>query len=133
MRKEVIGTCPVCQNSLLATRLSCNVCHTEITGEFELSRFSYLNKEELNFVETFVRVYGNIKEMEKELDISYPTVKKMLEQIVTKMGFKTREVNPNTEEILNKIKNKELSVNEALTLLKKWGKHEHKRTNFTNG
>ena len=90
MRKEVIGTCPVCQNSLLATRLSCNVCHTEITGEFELSRFSYLNKEELNFIETFIRVYGNIKEMEKELDISYPTVKKMLEQVVSKMGFEAR-------------------------------------------
>jgi hypothetical protein len=122
MRKEVIGTCPVCQNSLLATRLSCNVCHTEITGEFELSRFSYLNKEELNFIETFIRVYGNIKEMEKELDISYPTVKKMLEQVVTKMGFETRESkepNPNTEDILTKIKNKEISVNEALTLLKK--------------
>ena len=122
MRKEVIGTCPVCQNSLLATRLSCNVCHTEITGEFELSRFSYLNKEELNFIETFIRVYGNIKEMEKELDVSYPTVKKMLEQVVTKMGFETRdskEPNPNTEDILNKIKNKEISVNDALTLLKK--------------
>lgn len=122
MRKEVIGTCPVCQNSLLATRLSCNVCHTEITGEFELSRFSYLNKEELNFIETFIRVYGNIKEMEKELDVSYPTVKKMLEQVVTKMGFETREnkePNPNTEDILTKIKNKEISVNEALTLLKK--------------
>ena len=122
MRKEVIGTCPVCQNSLLATRLSCNVCHTEITGEFELSRFSYLNKEELNFIETFIRVYGNIKEMEKELDISYPTVKKMLEQVVSKMGFEARDVrdiNPNTEDILNKIKNKEISVNDALTLLKK--------------
>ncbi len=122
MRKEVIGTCPVCQNSLLATRLSCNVCHTEITGEFELSRFSYLNKEELSFIETFIRVYGNIKEMEKELDVSYPTVKKMLEQVVTKMGFEARdskEPNPNTEDILTKIKNKEISVNEALTLLKK--------------
>lgn len=122
MRKEVIGTCPVCQNSLLATRLSCNVCHTEITGEFEMSRFSYLNKEELSFIETFIRVYGNIKEMEKELDVSYPTVKKMLEQVVTKMGFETRdskEPNPNTEDILTKIKNKEISVNEALTLLKK--------------
>lgn len=122
MRKEVIGTCPVCQNSLLATRLSCNVCHTEITGEFELSRFSYLNKEELNFIETFIRVYGNIKEMEKELDVSYPTVKKMLEQVVTKMGFESRESkepNPNTEDILTRIKNKEISVNEALTLLKK--------------
>ena len=122
MRKEVIGTCPVCQNSLLATRLSCNVCHTEITGEFELSRFSYLNKEELNFIETFIRVYGNIKEMEKELDISYPTVKKMLEQVVSKMGFEARDardINPNTEDILNKIKNKDISVNDALTLLKK--------------
>lgn len=122
MRKEVIGTCPVCQNSLLATRLSCNVCHTEITGEFELSRFSYLNKEELNFIETFIKVYGNIKEMEKELDISYPTVKKMLEQVVTKMGFEAQEskdTSSNTEDILTKIKNKELSVNEALTLLKK--------------
>jgi len=122
MRKEVIGTCPVCQNTLLATRLSCNVCHTEITGEFELSRFSYLNKEELSFIETFIRVYGNIKEMEKELDISYPTVKKMLEQVVVKMGFEardSRESNANTEEILAKIKNKEISVNDALALLKK--------------
>jgi len=122
MRKEVIGTCPVCQNTLLATRLSCNVCHTEITGEFELSRFSYLNKEELSFIETFIRVYGNIKEMEKELDISYPTVKKMLEQVVVKMGFEardSRESNANTEDILAKIKNKEISVNDALTLLKK--------------
>lgn len=122
MRKEVTGTCPVCQNTLQATRLSCNVCHTEITGEFELSRFSYLNKEELNFIETFIRVYGNIKEMEKELDVSYPTVKKMLEQVVVKMGFEskeTREPSMNTEDILMKIKNKEISVNDALTLLKK--------------
>ena len=46
----------------------------------------------------------------------------MLEQVVTKMGFETRdskEPNPNTEDILTKIKNKEISVNEALTLLKK--------------
>jgi hypothetical protein len=78
-----------------------------------------LNKEELSFVETFIRVYGNIKEMEKELNVSYPTVKKMLEQVVTKMGFENKEPNANTEDILQKIKNKELSVNEALALLKK--------------
>ena len=104
MRKEVIGTCPVCQNTLMATRLTCHVCHTEITGDFELSRFSYLNKEELSFVETFIRVYGNIKEMEKELNVSYPTVKKMLEQVVTKMGFENKEPSANTEDILQKIK-----------------------------
>jgi hypothetical protein len=43
----------------------------------------------------------------------------MLEQVVTKMGFENKEPNANTEDILQKIKNKELSVNEALALLKK--------------
>jgi hypothetical protein len=46
----------------------------------------------------------------------------MLEQVVVKMGFETkesREPSMNTEDILLKIKNKEISVNDALTLLKK--------------
>ena len=119
MRKEVIAICPVCQHDLVATKLSCPSCLTEISGEFALSRFSYLNKEELHFVETFVKVFGNIKEMEKELNVSYPTVKKMLDVVVTKMVFTTNQQTADTQEILNKIKNKELSVNEALALLKK--------------
>ncbi len=121
MRKEVIGTCPVCANKLVATKLTCLVCHTEITGEFELSRFSHLNKEELYFVETFVKVYGNIKEMEKELNISYPTVKKNLEHIIRKMGYDNQPaVDPaHAEDVLSKLQNKEMSFDEALELLKK--------------
>lgn len=119
MRKEVIALCPVCSHDLVATKLTCNFCHTEISGEFALSRFSYLNKEELYFVETFMKVFGNIKEMEKELNVSYPTVKKMLDNIVSKMGFTQVEQQVDTQDILNKIKNKELSVTDALALLKK--------------
>jgi len=121
MKKEVIGICPVCNNTLLATRLTCNHCHTEITGEFSLSRFSYLSKDELAFVETFIRVQGNIKEMEKELNVSYPTVKKNLEQIITKMGFPTVRSSSSVDEneVLLRLKNKELSVDEALELLRK--------------
>ena len=122
MRKEVIGTCPVCSNKLVASKLTCHVCHTEITGEFELSRFSNLNKDEIYFVETFVRVYGNIKEMEKELNISYPTVKKNLDLIVRKMGYdnSSPSVEPAVvDDVLSKLQNKELSVEEALELLKK--------------
>ena len=121
MRKEVIGTCPVCSNKLLATRLTCQVCHTEITGEFELSRFSNLNKEEIYFVETFVRVYGSIKEMEKQLGISYPTVKKNLDQIISKMGYTQKPVLDDevAESVLDQLESKELSVEAALKLLRK--------------
>lgn len=121
MRKEVIGTCPVCSNKLLATRLTCQVCHTEITGEFELSRFSNLSKDEIDFVETFVSVYGSIKEMEKKLGISYPTVKKTLDHIIGKMGYSQQSVidDNQTESVLNQLENKELSVEQALKMLQK--------------
>jgi|SRR5690554_2459335 len=120
MRKEVIGTCPVCSDKLIATRLTCQVCHTEISGEFELSRFSNLSKEELYFVETFVKVYGNIKEMEKELNVSYPTVKKNLDSIVKKMGYTQKEDDQEmSNDVLDKLQKKEISVDEALKLLKR--------------
>ncbi len=120
MRKEVIGTCPVCSNKLIATRLTCQMCNTEISGEFELSRFSNLSKEELYFVETFVKVYGNIKEMEKELNVSYPTVKKNLDIIVKKMGYTQKDDDQDeNDEILERLQKKELSVEDALKLIKR--------------
>jgi hypothetical protein len=120
MKREVIGVCPVCSANLLATKLSCNQCHTEISGEFTLSKFSYLNRDELYFVETFIRVQGNIKEMERELNVSYPTVKKNLDAIITKLGFApVKPVQDDEAEILAKLKNKEISVDEALDLLRK--------------
>lgn len=119
MINEVIGTCPVCQSQLLATKLTCPNCHTEITGQFTLSKFSYLNKDEMKFVETFVILRGNIKEMEKELDISYPTVKKYLDNIIQKMGYPVQpNVEVDNEAILNQIKNGEINVDQAIELLK---------------
>ena len=122
MRNEVFGTCPVCGHQLLATRLTCSCCHTEITGEFALSRFSYLNRDELQFVDTFIRVQGNIKEMEKEFNISYPTVKKMLESIIQKMGFSSaqkEEPAADAEDILTQLQQGRISADEAIALLKK--------------
>jgi len=121
MKHEVIGTCPVCGNDLTVTKLSCSVCHTEISGDFALSKFSALSKDDLYFIETFVKVSGNIREMEKSLGISYPTVKKTLDGIIIKLGFETIDPLPEVdeEEILEKLKNKEISVEEAAQYLRR--------------
>ncbi|NLA78184.1 MAG: DUF2089 domain-containing protein [Erysipelothrix sp.] len=119
MEKEVIGTCPICQGNLIATKLSCPSCQIEITGAFKLSSFSNLTKEELDFVAGFISVYGNIKEMEKMFNISYPTVKKNLDLIISKMGLQQHAANQTSQtDILDKLANKELSVKEALDQLK---------------
>lgn len=124
MKKEVISHCPICDNELTITRLHCDKCQIEINGEFSLSKLSLLTKEQLKFVEVFLKNSGSIKAIEKDMNISYPTVKKLLNEVLSTMGF---DVNENTEsrdslkrqEILDKLANKEISYEEASNLLKK--------------
>ncbi len=128
----VMSACPVCKHDLKVTKLVCDHCDTVIEGNFTLSKFNYLETEKLYFIEVFVKNRGNIKAIEKELNISYPTVKKMLDDVIVGLGYsldnelEDEEVNKEKQEpkaskasILEKIANKELSVLEAMELLKK--------------
>ncbi len=115
---EVIGKCPVCHQALTITKLHCAHCQLEITGDFEQSRFSKLSTDELKFVETFLWAQGNIKVVEKELQISYPTVKKQLDQVIRKLQLTKPVPNALTrEEVMAKVVSGELTVDEAAQLL----------------
>ena len=81
------GRCPVCGEPLEVTRLHCRQCDTAIEGHFVMGRLSRLSAEQLAFVETFLRCEGTIKRVEKELGISYPTVRARLEDVIRTMGF----------------------------------------------
>jgi len=120
MKRNVLGTCPVCASRLEVTELHCNGCETTIKGHFKLDKFNYLSKEEKYFIEVFVKNRGNIKEIEKDLGISYPTVKKNLEQVIQALGYGDSEdhENLNKEEILEKLSNGEISSEEAMKLIK---------------
>lgn len=124
MKKEVISKCPVCSHDLSITRLHCHNCEIEITGDFTLSKLHSLNREQLDFVLTFLKNQGSIKAIEKDLNISYPTVKKMLNEVLLALGFDgVEEANDNRlslqrSEILDKLARKEISFEEANKLLK---------------
>lgn len=129
----VISTCPVCDHELKVVKLECDHCGTVIEGDFTLSKFNYMNQEKLFFIEIFIKNRGNIKAIEKELNISYPTVKKMLDDVINELGYdanldfdqKEDEVEVVNEkiqskaEVVKKLKNKEISALEAVELLKK--------------
>ena len=75
MPHDVISTCPVCASELAVTRLHCRSCGTTLEGDFSVGRFGRLNREQLTLLESFLRSRGNLRDMERELGISYPTVR----------------------------------------------------------
>lgn len=124
MTYPVIHTCPVCEHSLHVQRLACNNCQTVIENNFSLSQFASLSKDQLDFIEVFVVKRGNIKEVEKVLGISYPTVRSKLNQIIEQLGHK-KETERDVEEekarkahIIELLDNDEISAQEAVARLK---------------
>jgi len=120
MGKEVLGKCPVCNSETIVTRISCDNCNTNIEGEFTLCKFCRLTSEQKKFVDTFVKCRGNIKEMEKELGVSYPTVKNRLEDAAAALGHKSQPVEEDgkKKEVLEKLNSGEIGFEEAMELLK---------------
>ena len=90
MAHDVISTCPVCSNELAITRLHCASCGTTLEGDFSVGRFGRLNRDQLALLESFLRSRGNLREMERELGISYPTVRARVEALVRALGFGPR-------------------------------------------
>ena len=120
MKRNVLGTCPVCSSKLDVTELHCSDCDTTIKGTFKLDKFSYLSKEQKYFIEVFMKNRGNIKEIEKDLGISYPTVKKNLDNVINALGY-GENVESQTltkEEILDKLSNGVISSEQAMKMIK---------------
>ena len=119
MKREALGKCPVCGGELHVTKLSCNKCHTSIEGSFSLCKFCKLSDEQKEFVEIFIKSRGNIKEIEKEMGISYPTVRGKLENVIEALGYSPKYSEPKVDkkEVLKKLSEGEITSDEALKLL----------------
>ncbi len=93
---KVISTCPVCSSELTVTRLFCYNCNTTIEGQFltESNPFAALNKEQLQFLLTFVRCEGRFNRMEDEMRMSYPTLRSRLNEIIRALGFEPGKEEP---------------------------------------
>jgi len=84
--------CPACSDQMKVTGLKCKKCGTKIKGDFELDDLFKLTSGQLQFLKTFISSRGSIKEVEKELNMSYPTVRNKLDELIEALGFEESEV-----------------------------------------
>jgi hypothetical protein len=117
----VIARCPICSESLRVTRLECESCGTRLEGSFALGRFHQLTGEQLEFLETFIKARGNFKDVERELGMSYPTVRSRLDAVIRALGFPS-QAEPDREaerrkEILRELAEGKIAADDAAALL----------------
>jgi hypothetical protein len=121
--KTTLSKCPVCDGELTVTRLHCDTCDTSIEGRFSNTAFAGLTAEQLDFVETFVRVEGKMNRMAEELAMSYPTLRNRLQEIIRALGYEPRKEeageipDEKRREVLEKLDAGQISADEAMHLL----------------
>ncbi len=79
---KAISTCPACQSKLYIATLACPGCGMEMRNTFDMSPFDMLDDEKTAFLFSFLRNRGNLKNVQAELQMSYPTAKRKLDEIL---------------------------------------------------
>ena len=118
--RKILEKCPSCGNDLEVSRLTCTKCDTVITGHYQPCRFCKLSPDHQDFLEAFVKSRGNVKEMERELGISYWTIRSRLNDVIKALGFEVEtpqedegDVKQRRKEILEQLDRGEIEVGEA--------------------
>ena len=85
--RKILESCPTCGGEFAVTELTCTTCETVVRSRYSPCPFCRLSPEDLAFMLVFVRNRGNVKEMERELGVSYWTIRGRLNEVITSMGL----------------------------------------------
>ena len=85
--RPLILKCPSCNGDLAVAKLHCHSCDIALEGDFSIPPLLRLNRAQMDFVEVFLKNRGIIREVERELGVSYPTVRARLDEVLDAIGF----------------------------------------------
>lgn len=113
---KLLSNCPCCNGALNITALQCPDCGVELRNTFELSAFDRLEKEQWDFLISFLKYRGNLKSLQEEIGISYPTAKKRLEELLIALKIDDRHTTQEELDMSNISANR--SSNRASDIIK---------------
>ncbi|MFN3691287.1 MAG: DUF2089 domain-containing protein [Fervidobacterium sp.] len=119
----MLPKCPVCGKPMKVTQLKCERDDVIVSGCFEVPPFCFLDEEDAKFIVMFLRTKGNLKELERLTGIGYFALRGKLDKVLEKMGLtpieQVIEEENSQDDIFKMLKEKKLTVEEAISLLKK--------------
>jgi hypothetical protein len=121
--RPIILKCPSCDSNLTVSQLRCPECAITIEGEFALPALLKLTGAQIDFVEVFIKNRGVIRDVERELGVSYPTVRARLDEVISALGYSARSAHDanssssRRRSVLADLKEGKLTPEEALAAL----------------
>lgn len=107
--------CPSCGDKLIVVKLKCSSCDTEVNGEFDMCPVCTLEGEHRKLFDLFLQARGNLKEVQRKLGVSYPTVRVRIDDMFSELKGDKPLQNPS--EVLKKLSDGEIDVETARSLL----------------
>jgi hypothetical protein len=106
--------CPVTGEALEVTRLQGPTSGVVIEGRFAPNEFALLPREHVEFMRLFVKVRGNLKEVERVMGVSYPTVRLRFDNLLKALGYEVDdEPSDRRNEILGQLERGEIGAQDA--------------------
>ena len=120
-RTEILTNCPVCSGDMVVSDLTCDRCGARVVSRFESCSVCRLPEDMYRLLMTFIKTRGSIKEMEKELGVSYPTVRGRMDELQRLLGFTPGGSTQSAKDVLDMLERGEISTAEAEEMLKQAG------------
>ncbi len=110
--------CVNCYNVLAAERLHCSACGLSYEGRFGLPRLARLGPAEQDLAERVLLAAGNLKEVARIIEISYPTLRKRLDALILRLGALRDADETRTLALLDEVEAGTRRAEEAARLIK---------------
>ncbi|MGZ3768565.1 MAG: DUF2089 family protein [Bdellovibrio sp.] len=111
---KLITNCPSCNSgNVHVTKIECDSCGTKFEGEFEVPKLLKLSSEDLQFVEQFLLASGSLKDMAKQLGVSYPTIRNRLNNVIEEIAKMAKSSKTEREKVLQALEKGTITAKEA--------------------
>lgn len=116
--EPIPARCPVCRAGMVVSELSCEACGTSVCGRFALPELCRLPDDLYRFLMVFIKNRGVIREIERELEVSYPTVRSRLDALLSALGFGEHRNKTEPREVIDMLERGEVTPEEAERILR---------------
>ena len=117
-RRTMVSQCPVCDSAMAVSELTCESCGSALRGRFQIPSLCSLQEDLYQFLLVFIKNRGVIRDVEKELGISYPTVRSRLDAVLAALGYGEQVGRTDSSQVIEMLERGEITPEEAEKMLR---------------